>query len=111
MKVGWKLVTNRDALWARVVRDKYRCGNDLLPIINKYRCGNDLWSGIKQTWDKVKDGISIDSITGNPKWKWERNGNFSVNSAYAVISKEDDQNSPVWECIWKVKAPQKCKAF
>ena len=34
MKVGWGLVNNKDALWARVIRSKYKCGEDLLPNIS-----------------------------------------------------------------------------
>lgn len=37
MKIGWGLITNKDALWAKVVRGKYRCGDDLIPTIDKRR--------------------------------------------------------------------------
>lgn len=35
MKLGWGLLNNRDALWARVLRSKYKCGVDLLPTVDK----------------------------------------------------------------------------
>jgi hypothetical protein len=33
MKVGWKLTTKKDALWVKVIRSKYNCGDDLIPTV------------------------------------------------------------------------------
>lgn len=35
MKVDWSLRTKRDDLWVRIMRSKYKCGEDLLPIIDR----------------------------------------------------------------------------
>ena len=47
MKVGWRLVNNKDALWVRVIRSKYNCGQDLIPNIRAKKPGSRVWSGIK----------------------------------------------------------------
>ena len=54
MKLGWKLVTRRDDFWVKVVRDKYRCGDDLIPKIEAKRHGSNVWAGIKATWRKAR---------------------------------------------------------
>ena len=37
MKLGWKLMNRRDDLWVKVIRSKYKCGNDLVPVIDHKR--------------------------------------------------------------------------
>lgn len=33
MKLGWGVVKCQDTLWVKFLREKYKCGNDVLPII------------------------------------------------------------------------------
>ena len=49
-KLCWNMVSRRDDLWVRVLRSKYRCGMDLLPVIDHGRQGSNTWSGIKSAW-------------------------------------------------------------
>ena len=111
MKIGWGLITNRDALWTNVIRGKYRCGNDLMPIINKRRQGSRLWSGIKEIWDTFNDGIEIvqRNTTVVARWKYEKSGVFTTKSAYNLLTQVEDPDDIVWSKLWKVKAPERCK--
>lgn len=59
MKMGWYLMKRRDDLWVRVIRNKYKCGDDLLSKINPKIRGSNLWARIKATWDKVKEGSKL----------------------------------------------------
>ena len=111
MKLGWQLVTNKDSFWARVVRDKYKCGDDLIPKINTKRHGSNVWLGIKKTWEKVYDGLELVAGKNEVRWKWETNGLFSVKSAYDSLKCGRSMGVQQWDKIWKVKAPQKCRSL
>lgn len=54
IKVRWQLVTNKDDLWVKVIRAKYKCGNDLVPKVRREKPGSNVWKGICQNWDSVK---------------------------------------------------------
>ncbi|KAF7823562.1 heat shock 70 kDa protein-like [Senna tora] len=56
---GWKLITQKDTLWSRVLRAKYKCGSDLIPQIRTHRGANTsrLWKGFVNNWKHVLDGI------------------------------------------------------
>ncbi|KAK4265131.1 hypothetical protein QN277_026221 [Acacia crassicarpa] len=111
MKLGWRLVTHREDLWVKVVRDKYKCGEDFLPHIELKRPGSNVWAGIKKTWDKVSGGIETTNTGNNIRWKWERHGEFTVKSAYRVLSGDMEEQGRSWECLWKVRAPHRCKTL
>lgn len=57
MKVGWSLSKRKDALWVKIVRAKYRCGNDLMPRIQVSKPGSNLWRGICKNWGKVSPNL------------------------------------------------------
>ena len=46
MKVGWKLRTGPNDFWVQVVRAKYKCGNDVLLVIDKHPPITNLWKGV-----------------------------------------------------------------
>lgn len=56
-KVGWNLCARKDDLWARVIRAKYKCGDDVLSVIDSKRNGTNLWKGIVKTSDTVKSNL------------------------------------------------------
>lgn len=71
MKLGWGILTNRNALWVRVLCYKYGCGNLTVPIMT---CGSrvsHLWRGICQYWPMVDQGILwiIKNGTGVRFWQ------------------------------------------
>lgn len=55
MKLGWGIMTNRDALWVQVLRFKCNCGNLPIPVM---RCASHTWRGIVQCWPIVEQGFS-----------------------------------------------------
>jgi hypothetical protein len=53
-------------------------------------------------------------------WSWERNGQYSVRSAYHLLKEETLRANPepstagnteIWKAIWTVQAPQRVKHF
>ncbi|KAK7260043.1 hypothetical protein RIF29_25765 [Crotalaria pallida] len=57
MKLGWGLIVDKDSLWAQVVRNKYKCGNDLLPIVKRRHSESNVWKGIRKGWDSLHNNI------------------------------------------------------
>lgn len=47
MKAGWNLVANKDDLWAEVVRTKYKCGHDHIPITDPNLPGSNFGKGVE----------------------------------------------------------------
>ena len=111
MKVGWGLITKKDALWTKVVRSKYQCGNDLIPNINKNLNGSRLWSGVKSIWEPFVRGVEVRSHQGIQKARWshDRSGEFSVRSAYSLLTGEQRVGSNIWDKAWMLQIPQRCK--
>ena len=112
MKVGWELITNKDALWAHVIRSTYDCGSDLLHNIRMGVHGSRIWSGIKNTWKDVLAGVEVVQRNGEhrARWKLERSGQFTVKSAYSYIAEDDSvQVGRWWKDMWKVPIPQRRK--
>ena len=91
-------MTNKDALWTRVVRGKYRCGDDIIPMIDKRRKGSRLWSGVKEVWDTFLNGIEVEQRNVNTvvRWKHEKSGVFSTKSAYSMIIQGEKSEPKVW---------------
>ncbi|KAF7844997.1 ribonuclease H [Senna tora] len=56
-KLGWGLVNQRDELWARILRGKYHCGNNLIPSMKSPSNSSHLWKSLVRNWGHVKDGI------------------------------------------------------
>ncbi|XP_057419026.1 uncharacterized protein LOC130713258 [Lotus japonicus] len=53
MKMGWGLISKPDALWARVLRDKYACGSAPLPVVQKKHNESHIWRAIRKTWEEL----------------------------------------------------------
>lgn len=56
MKLAWGPITKPNALWVQILRAKYNCGQDVLPIIHKSRNHSNSWAGICQVWDRFIQG-------------------------------------------------------
>ena len=50
MKLGWKLIHNRETLWVQVMRSKYNSGDQVVPDIYKSKTDSNVWKGINQIW-------------------------------------------------------------
>lgn len=48
---------SREDLRVQIMRAKYKCGDDMLPIIDTNRAGSNLWKGICNSWVKVQQNL------------------------------------------------------
>lgn len=55
MKVGWNLCMNSEKLWVKVIRTKYKCGDDIVPNIDDRLFGTNLWRGIVKNQENLID--------------------------------------------------------
>ena len=78
MKVGWGFVANKDGLWARVIRSKYNCDKDLMSNTRLGKIGSRVWSGIKNIWENVQNGIEIVQMNGESKAKWKLDREWTI---------------------------------
>ncbi|KAK4259282.1 hypothetical protein QN277_005629 [Acacia crassicarpa] len=111
MKLGWNMMKRRDDLWVKVLRSKYKCGDNLVPTINSTKLGSNAWSGIKKSWEAVMEGTLVDDGSQRVRWKHERNGEFSVKSAYLALSENQEVVAREWQWVWKLRTLPRCKAF
>ncbi|XP_039002736.1 uncharacterized protein LOC120129249 [Hibiscus syriacus] len=56
MKLAFKLATNSDHLWIKVLRSKYRWRNDLPDSIDSKRSSH-VWKGISHVWSVVRQSL------------------------------------------------------
>ncbi|KAE8714290.1 hypothetical protein F3Y22_tig00110198pilonHSYRG00127 [Hibiscus syriacus] len=56
-KLGFNLITQRDKLWVKVLRTKYKCSKDIPESLDRRSCSR-LWKGISLIWNDVKDGLT-----------------------------------------------------
>ena len=69
-KLGWRLLTEPNALWARILRSKYcedRCDIDMFK--EKANCSN-AWHGIMSSIDIVRKGLSMTVGNGERTFFW-----------------------------------------
>ncbi|KAF7826508.1 putative ribonuclease H protein At1g65750 family [Senna tora] len=131
MKLGWWLIEDKDSLWARVLRSKYNCGSDLIPLVKKMSSGSCVWNEICSLWSKVEEGIrwnvgnsgSVRRSVAVPApitelgvdrvmWNLNSNGRFSVSSAYYMDKEKPlEDESKFWKMVWRWPGPQKFKSF
>ena len=45
-KLGWGLVHNREELWVQVLRNRYGCGDYLIPNVSMRQECSNVWRGI-----------------------------------------------------------------
>ncbi|XP_054801529.1 uncharacterized protein LOC129305554 [Prosopis cineraria] len=89
MKAGWGFIHNKEALWARVIISKYKCGRELIPQVNRTHPGSQFWKGLRNNWEKVQVGVEFTTNQVNEvvvRWKLEKPGMFTVRSAYEFLT-------------------------
>ncbi|KAF7812620.1 putative ribonuclease H protein At1g65750 family [Senna tora] len=57
VKKAWGTVNQKDDLWTRVLRTKYRCWDDVLPQMKSSGNSSRLWKGVVRNWDHVVNGL------------------------------------------------------
>lgn len=54
MKLVYKIVTNGDSLWVRVLRNKYKIAEICLQDISRTRCSY-VWHSLAKVWKKFRE--------------------------------------------------------
>nr|KYP57711.1 hypothetical protein KK1_003981 [Cajanus cajan] len=57
-------------LWVQVLRDKYKCGNDPIPVIKKKSISSNIWKGICDAWSSVQPFIAWNVGDGKQVQIW-----------------------------------------
>lgn len=57
MKLGWEIVTRRDKLWVQVLRSRYSCGDNIVPVVVKKQIESNTWRGIRSCWHLVVNNL------------------------------------------------------
>src|ERR1044072_8388673 len=109
MKLGWGLVANPNALWARVIRDKYGCGSRKLPSIQTRGAESHVWRAIQKSWPDLQCNLSwrIGDGTVAKFWtdRWLLSGSILCEVGLGTIPAIDvlqnvkeyyDQNTSSW---------------
>ncbi|KAG4912004.1 hypothetical protein JHK84_052477 [Glycine max] len=73
MKIGWSLYTKKDDLWILVIRSKYKCENDIVPLMNSKRSDSNLRRGNYSSRENVQNNLAwnIGDGTSVDFWKHE----------------------------------------
>lgn len=94
MKVGWNLCARKNDMWVKIIRSKYKCGEDLVPMINTRRQGSNLWRGICKNWNLVEKNMVWRVGNGNSIsfWSdpWVPNLGRLMDSARLPISQREE---------------------
>ena len=60
MKLAFNLAKDKEFLWARVIKIKYKCGGkDTIPSMNKVKKASNVWKGISNVWPKVRPSLIV----------------------------------------------------
>nr|KYP72147.1 LINE-1 reverse transcriptase isogeny [Cajanus cajan] len=70
MKNCWALCSQPNKLWVRVLKAKYDCGEDRVPMINKKTIASNVWRGICDAWKFVQTGIAWNVGDGKTTKFW-----------------------------------------
>lgn len=70
-KLGWSLIHKRDALWVKLMREKYKAWNDIIPDVVKRRSESPAWRGIRTMWQTVLSSISWRIADGRNNLFWK----------------------------------------
>lgn len=57
MKAGWQLIHQREDMWVKVIRMKYKCGRDIFPKIQYSLPGSNFWKCISHVWKHIKPNL------------------------------------------------------
>ena len=72
-KLGWRILTEPDALWARVLRSKYCAGRCDVHMFKASPGASNAWRGITDHIDVLKKGISWAVGNGTKVMFWKHN--------------------------------------
>nr|KYP64348.1 Putative ribonuclease H protein At1g65750 family [Cajanus cajan] len=50
MKGLWNLCTQKESLWVQVIREKYKCGEDNIPVMSLPKSRSNFWARMCKAW-------------------------------------------------------------
>lgn len=56
MKLGFKLVSDKEAFWVRVIRSKYQIRDEIPDCIDRKRC-SFLWKSLSKIWTLFRENL------------------------------------------------------
>ena len=65
MKLAWGLIHKPNACWVRVLKDKYKCGMDIMPEVREIKGCSVVWKSIYSVWAPVHKGLLLILRNGN----------------------------------------------
>lgn len=57
-KAGWNLCARKNDMWVKILRSKYKCGMDMVPIVKIDRQRSNFWRGIYKNWSLVDENLA-----------------------------------------------------
>ncbi|KAK8705199.1 hypothetical protein V6N13_048805 [Hibiscus sabdariffa] len=69
MKIAIQLPMNKNALWVRFLRTKYKCGSGVPLSLRNTSCSR-LWKGLNTVWNMVRNNIVWSINSGNDTDFW-----------------------------------------
>ncbi|KAL5159417.1 hypothetical protein HKD37_15G043740 [Glycine soja] len=94
------------------MRSKYKCGEDLLPIIDREKNGSNLWKGVCSSWRNFQENLGLNIGDGTKVEFWDDS------------SKSDDQLSWIgsgdcnnmkhdssFSVVWRWRGPERIQRF
>lgn len=57
LKNAWGLISDKDSLWAKAIRSKYKCGSGTIPNIVVHHNASNFWRGIVNVKNHLHEGL------------------------------------------------------
>lgn len=99
MKAGWALISNQNALWVQVIRNKYKCRDDQIPQVIEKRSSSNFWRGLCKTWEHVLNNLIWRVGTGDKVDFWRDSWLPSIGPLLHVAHRDVPPH------IWGIKLP------
>lgn len=90
MKVGWIICSHPTYLWVQVVRSKYKCGSQLIPVISKPKIASNFWHGVCKAQIHVKFAITWHFGNGEKIRFWKDHWLQNLPSLESLLMKPLD---------------------
>lgn len=70
-KLGWRVLTEPNSLWARVLREKYCQGRCDVDMFQKKQKASNLWQGIVENASHIRQGVQVAIGNGRKTLFWD----------------------------------------
>lgn len=115
LKIIWRLKTEPESLWVRLLLDKYGRMNQNGGAICMKQGDSRLWKELVKLEDVFAAHSSLNTVqTGQQylSWKPNQNGSFTTASAYKMLTwPRQMQQSREWKIIWRLQVPERVRMF